>query len=120
PEPRDVDQAPQSVYRLEPIATCGNIDRLMARSVAPSTPAGAEAERQLRELRAAQTAGRHAEVLQRANALVEAATRRGDPSALARARFDLGSAQANAGHLVEAEANLRRAVQDAAAMRDHY
>ncbi|TMQ13420.1 MAG: serine/threonine protein kinase [Deltaproteobacteria bacterium] len=116
----DVDEAPQSVYRLEAIATCGNLARLLARPIAPSTPAGILAMRQLAELEAARTAGRPAEALQRANALVEPALQLGEPAIQARARFDLGTAQENGGSFVEAEATMRLALQEAAAVRDHH
>jgi tetratricopeptide (TPR) repeat protein len=120
PSAHDVDEAPQSVYRIEPIATCGNLDRLLARPIAPSTPAGILATRQLAELEAVRTAGRHAEALQRASALVAPALRLGEPAIQARARFDLGTVQVNGGSFVEAEATMRIALQEAAAVRDHH
>lgn len=120
PGVRDVEQAPQSVYRLEPVATCSNLARLLARPIAPSTPAGILAERQLRELEALQTAGRDSEALQRARSLVDPALRLGEPALLARARFDLGIAQAKGGDLVGGEATMRIALQEAAAVRDHH
>ncbi len=116
----DVAEGPQSVYRLEPIASCGSVDRLLSGTVAPTTPAGIVAELQLRELEAVHRAGRHAEALQRASTLIEPAMRLGDPAVLARARFDLGAVQATAGRFVDAEATLRLALQEAAAVRDHY
>ena len=117
---RDVEDAPQSVDRLEPVATCGNVDRLAARSFAPSTIPGMLAERQLWSLEATQIAGRFDEALQRARALVDAAGRLDEPGVLARARFNLGWAQNRTGHLVEAEATLHAAIQEAATARDHY
>jgi tetratricopeptide (TPR) repeat protein len=120
PSVHDVEDAPQIVSRLEPVTSCADLDRLLARSTAPSTPDGMRVERQLRELAVMQIAGHHAEVQQRASALVDAATRAGAPAAAARARYVLGWAQSRGGHLVEAEATLRRAVQEAAAARDHY
>jgi tetratricopeptide (TPR) repeat protein len=116
----DIEDAPQIVYRLEPVATCGNLDRLLARSLVPGTPATMETERALRELQVGQIAGRHADVLQRASSLIAAATTRGEPAVLARARFHLGWAQAAGGHLVDAETTLQLAVQEGAAARDHY
>lgn len=118
-EASDVGEAPQSVYRLEPVASC-HLDRVLARSIAPSTPAGAVAEQQLRALEAIHRAGRNKEALQRAAALIEPAIALGDPAAVARARFDLGSVQAASGRFADAEPTLRLALQDAAAARDHY
>jgi tetratricopeptide (TPR) repeat protein len=120
PGVHDVEDAPQIVSRLDPIASCADLDRLLARSIAPSTPAGLQAERRLRELEVMQIAGRHAEVVQRATALVDTATQLGEAAVVARARYNLGWAQARTGHPVDAEATLRRAVQEAAAVRDHY
>jgi tetratricopeptide (TPR) repeat protein len=120
PSVHDVQEAPQIVLRLEPVATCSNLDRLPARALVPGKPAAIETERQLRELQTAQIAGRYADVLQRANLLIEGARMRGEPAALARARFYLGWAQAADGHLLEAETTLQSAVQEAAAARDHY
>ena len=120
PTPTDVARAPQLAFALEPVATCANVARLRATSPAPSTPAGREAERTLRELELLQILGRHREVRAKAEALLVDAERRGDPMQVARARFAVGSAQANTGAFVEAEATLRQAVLDAAAARDHY
>jgi len=120
PGVRDVELAPQSVYRLGPVATCSNLARLLARPSAPTTPAGLPAEQRLRELEALETAGRDAEALERAGSLVEPALRLGEPAIVARARFDLGLAQAKGGQLVGAESTLRIALQEAAGVRDHH
>ncbi|HEX3763602.1 MAG TPA: tetratricopeptide repeat-containing protein kinase family protein, partial [Kofleriaceae bacterium] len=116
----EVDRAPQMAYRLEPVATCAQIDRLMAAPAAPSSEAGARAERGLRELEALVYAGRHAEALDRAQALVAQSQQLHDPELLARARYNLGVAQQASGKSEAAEATLRLAVQDAAVARDHY
>ncbi|MDQ3369436.1 MAG: tetratricopeptide repeat protein, partial [Myxococcota bacterium] len=55
----------------------------------------------------------------RGTELLAAAERLGEPALLARATYHLGSAQANVGKHADAEATLRRAVQQAAAARDH-
>jgi len=116
----DVEEAPQSVYRLEPIESCGNLDRLATGASTPGTPSATVAEPALRELEALHRAGRYAEALQRAPALIDAALRLGEPAVRARARFDLGTVQASGGRFADAEATLRLALQDAAGVRDHY
>ena len=119
PSRTEVEASSSTVFRLEPIATCGNIDRVMSRAVPPSTPLGHLAERGQRRLEALALAGRKDEALQLGQALVDQALVSGDPGVLARARHNLGFAQANAGQLAEAEATLRLAVQEAAAVREH-
>jgi tetratricopeptide (TPR) repeat protein len=120
PTAHDVEDGPQSVYRLERVSTCGNLDRLGERPTAPGTPEGILAARQLAELQTLLTAGRYAEALQRAGALVEPALRLDDAELRARARFALGRAQQAGGKFVEAEATMQAALQDAAAVRDHH
>jgi len=120
PSQGEVERAPAMVFRLEPIESCGNLDRVLARAAPPSTPLGQLAEMGQRRLEALARAGRKAEALTLAQTLVDQAVRAGEPEVLARARHNLGFAQANAGQLVEAEATLRRAVQEAAAVREHY
>jgi tetratricopeptide (TPR) repeat protein len=118
-DPRDVQYAPQIVYRLPPTSTC-RPERLAARSPAPSGPDGERADRALRELEVLQLADHHAEVQQRAQAAIDDADRRGDAVILARARFILGTAQSNSGNYPAAEATLHLAAQDAAVARDYY
>jgi len=120
PTKRDADLAPAMAYRIDPVVTCTNVERLAERSLAPSTPAGRDAERSLRQLELLQLTGKSAEALTSAAALVATATKLGDPELLGRARFAHGSALANAGKLQDAAPVLRQAVQDAAAAHDHY
>jgi tetratricopeptide (TPR) repeat protein len=115
----DVQEAPQSVYRLEPIASCANLERLAARPAAPAMPIAILAERPLRELEALQRAGRYAEANQRAPGLIDPAVRFGTAALRARARYDLGAVQSLVGRFTDAEATLRLAVQEAAHARDH-
>lgn len=119
PGVRDVQEAPQSVYRLDRVATCGNVARLLARPIAQNTPAGILAEWQLHQLEAALRASRYPEAYERARLLVDTVMHLGQPGILARARSDLGRAQAASGHFIDAEATLRLALEEAAAVRDH-
>nr|MBA3398135.1 tetratricopeptide repeat protein [Deltaproteobacteria bacterium] len=116
----EVQRAPDLANRLEPPTTCKNLHRLIAKSLAPTSKAGREAGATLRELEALQLLGRHAEALRRAVDLVEQTATLDDPMLHARARYNLGVAQSNAGKYEQAAATLRLAVQDAAAIRDHY
>ncbi len=115
----EIARAPEMVHALEPIATCADPHNLETRSPPPSTSEGRAAENDLRALEALQLAGRRDEALARGTELVAEAERLGDPALLARATFHLGSAQANVGKHADAEATLRRAVQQAASARDH-
>ena len=120
PTAGEVKRAPEIVARLEPVANCSNPRKLMAQSLAPSSPAGHAAAATLRQLEALQVLGRHAEVLQRAETLVEETAKVDDPMMHARARYNFGVALSNAGRYAQAETVLRLAVQDAAAARDHH
>ncbi|MDQ3338731.1 MAG: protein kinase [Myxococcota bacterium] len=116
----EIKRAPELANRLEPAATCKNLHRLIAKSLAPTSKAGQEAGVMLRELEALQLFGRHAEALRRAEVLVEQTSTLDDPMLHARARYNLGVAQSNAGKYEQAAATLRLAIQDSAAIRDHY
>ena len=120
PVANEIRRAPELANRLEPVATCKNLHRLLAKSLAPTSKDGHEAGWMLRQLEAMQLLGRHAEALGRAEALVESTASLADPMLHARARYNLGVAQSNAGKYEQAAATLRLAVQDAAAIRDHY
>jgi eukaryotic-like serine/threonine-protein kinase len=118
-EAAEVPRAAQAVAGLAPLSTCADLDRLMAAPPTPTSPSVLAAERELRSLEALALAGRHGESLQRGQALLTSAEKLGDAGVLARAAFNLGSAQANSGQVQEAEKSMRRAVQDAARARDH-
>jgi predicted Ser/Thr protein kinase len=120
PNRDEVARAPEIAKKLEPIANCSNERRLGERSLAPSSPEGRSAARELQELEALQVLGRHDEALRRAEALVDKTSALDEPMLHARARFNLGVALQNAERDDEAERVLRLAVQDAAAARDHY
>jgi tetratricopeptide (TPR) repeat protein len=120
PVATEIKRAPDLANRLEPAATCKNLHRLIAKSLAPTSKAGHAAGVTLRQLEALQLLGRHAEVLRLAEALVAQTATLDDPTLHARARYNLGVAQSNAGKYAQAAATLRLAVQDAAAIRDHY
>ncbi|MEJ7598886.1 MAG: serine/threonine-protein kinase [Kofleriaceae bacterium] len=120
PAPAEIKRAPEFATQLEPATTCKNLHRLIAKSLAPTTKAGHAAGVMLRELEAMQRLGRHTEAMRRAELLVEQTATLDDPMLHARARYNLGVAQSNAGKYEQAAATLRLAVQDAAAIRDHY
>jgi tetratricopeptide (TPR) repeat protein len=120
PLPAEVKRAPDLAKRLEPLAICKNLSRLVAKSLAPSSKAGHDAALTLRQLEVLQLLGRHGEAVQRAEALVEQTGALDDPMLHARARYNLGVALHNAGKFERAAEVLRLAVQDAAAIRDHY
>ena len=120
PVATEVKRAPDLAKRLEPPATCSNLHRLIAKTLAPMSKAGHEAGVTLRRLEALQVLGRHAEALRQGEELVAQTAKLSDPTLHARARYNLGVAQANAGKYEQAAATLRLAVQDAGAIRDHY
>ena len=64
-------------------------------------------------------AGRHADALTHARRTLATLEKSPDVALVARAVYNLGNAQANAGELRGAEATLRRGVQEAARARDH-
>ena len=116
--PRErVAEAPAALAGLLPVAICADRDRLMA-MVAPSQSASAHAaDAELGRVMALTLAGRHDEAVTRAEALLAAGP--GDPARTAYTLYTLGTAQAYAGK-PGAEATLRRAVEAAAAARDHF
>ncbi|HEU5059924.1 MAG TPA: protein kinase, partial [Kofleriaceae bacterium] len=116
----EVPDAPALVADLLPISICADRDRLLS-MVAPSQSAPAQAaEADLAAILALTVAGRHEEAVTRAGALL--ARTENDPRDRAIAAYTLyalGVAQSYGGK-PEAEATLRRAIEVAAAARDHY
>ena len=116
----EIPDAPAAVAELLPVAICADRDRLMA-MVAPSESASAHAaENDLARSMALIVAGRHEEAVARAQALL--ARIEDDPrerALTAYTLYALGVAQAYGG-APEAETTLRRAIETAAAARDHF
>jgi tetratricopeptide (TPR) repeat protein len=98
---------------------CADRERLLSESTPLDTPERRALAGEQREQEVLALAGRHVDALARARGTLERLDESPDVSLLARAVHDMGNAQANAGELAGAEANLRRGVQEAARARDH-
>ncbi|HTE51885.1 MAG TPA: tetratricopeptide repeat protein [Kofleriaceae bacterium] len=116
---KEVGRAPAAAFGLPPLSVCSDRERLLARGGPNDSPERRAVDGELRALEILALAGRHAEALTRARRLLARIEPLHDASLLARAVYNLGNAEANAGELASAEASLRRAVQEAANARDH-
>ena len=114
-----VPTALQAVAQLTPTSICADRDRLLA-MVSPSDSPAANASRvALDEVIALSNTGQHEEAMRRARALTLEVEQTVEPALAAYGLYILGSAKAAAGE-TDAEALLRRAIQAAAVIRDHY
>ncbi|MFT3696053.1 MAG: serine/threonine-protein kinase [Kofleriaceae bacterium] len=115
---KELAQSPMLVYKLDRIATCGDVHRLEARTPPRTSPGGKQAEAEIDALETLQLAGHNDEALAKAKQAVADVESSGDPQLIAHAVYALGNIQLNVQDK-EAEATLKRAIKLAAEAKDH-